>query len=437
MASLLTDQRNGRFIVEAELPNRKRMRLYLGNTPEKTALSVKLRIEHLVAAMLMNAPIDPDSARWVASIDDKLHERIASFGLVRPRVTLQLKQWLTQYLSSRASELKPGSMCKLEQTRDKLIAFFGGSKQLRAITRSDAQSWREWLKAQKLSEATIKTHSGNAKSIMNAAVDLEAIERNPFTKLASGATARKNPAHVTPGDLERVIDACPSTVWKLLFAVAGYLGLRIFSECERLTWDCVDVERSRLRVESPKTERHAGGELRYVPIPPRVMNLILLRYDEMANDERILIPIRENGGSRRKARLIIKAAKVQPWPNLWQTLRASSERNMLNTGIPAYAAAMFHGHSLQTSSKHYANMVPDEIFERVSNGGNPAGDIAGEKALSLAGNAGKSEEMQGTQKTDKPRSCKHLPAKHAVSVKGGRGDLNPRPSGSQPDALTN
>ena len=387
--------------------------------------------------MQMKAPIDPNSARWVASIDDKLHERIAQFGLVRPRVTMQLKPWLTHYLFSRAGDLKPGSIRKLEQTRDKLIGFFGESKQLRAITRSDAQGWREWLKSQKLSEASIKTHCGNAKSIMNAAVDLEAIERDPFTKLASGSTARKNNAHVSPGDLERVIDACPSTVWKLLFAVAGYLGLRIFSESERLTWDCVDVERSRLRVESPKTERHAGGESRHVPIPAHVMNLILLRYDEMSEDERILIPIRENGGSRRKARLIIKAAKVQPWPNLWQTLRASSERNMLNTGIPPYAAAMFHGHSLQTSGKHYANMVPDEIFERVSNRHNSAGDIAGEKAHSFAGNGGLSEETHGSHKTDKPRSRKHLLAKHAVSVKGGRGDSNPRPSGSQPDALTN
>ncbi len=327
--------------------------------------------------MQMKAPIDPDSARWLANIDDAMHERLAYFGLVRPRVTLQLKPWLTQYLASRAGHLKPGSMCKLEQTRDKLIAFFAEDKQLRTITPSDAQDWRTWLKSQKLSEATIKTHCGNAKTIMNAAVDLEAIERDPFNKLASGATARKHPAHVSPGDLERIIDASPTTVWKLQFAVAGYLGLRIFSESERLTWDCVDVERSWLRVESPKTERHVGGESRIVPIPPRVMDLILRRYDEMAEDERTLIPIKENGGSRRKARMIIKAAKVQPWANLWQTLRASSERNMLNAGMPDYAAAIFHGHSLLTSRKHYANMVPDEIFARVSNGVKKAGGESG------------------------------------------------------------
>jgi len=440
MASLIErkyEKEPSRWMIEAYLPSGKRLRLSLGSMAKSIAETAKFRIQHLIAAMQLNAPLDPDSIRWLSTIDDFLHDRLAHFGLVRPRVTLQLGDWFTRYLADLPRTFKPGSRRKLEQTQAKLLAHFTESKQLRAITHDDAAAWRRSLEEQKLSEATIRTHCGNARTIMNRAVKRDHIERNAFADLPCGSTARKNPAHVSAADIQRIIDACPTTSWKLLFAVAGYLGVRVPSEYVRLTWDCVDVERSRLRVDSPKTEAHAGGESRIVPLPPYVMSLIQQRYDEMANGERLLIPIKPCGGMRRKALKIIKAAKFQQWPNLWQTLRASCERNMMICGVPDFAVHLILGHSPTVSRKHYANMVPDQVMMAITNGSFDAGQNPGWKALETAGNDLHGEETQGSHKTDKPRSRKHLPAKHAVSVKGGRGDSNPRPSGSQPDALTN
>ena len=92
--------------------------------------------------------------------------------------------------------------------------------------------------------------------------------------------------------------------------------------------------------------------------------------------------------------------------------------------IPLHAQAGMHEQWELTITRHNTNMAPDDIMERVSNGVINVGWNPGWKALETAGNVVQGEETQGSHKTDKPRDCKHLPAKHAVSVKGGRGDLN-------------
>ena len=81
------------------------------------------------------------------------------------------------------------------------------------------------------------------------------IDDNPFGSLKSGPTPSRYSRYVTPGEIERVIDACPDAEWRLLFGLARYAGLRIPSESHGLTWSDVDFDRGRLTVRSPKTER--------------------------------------------------------------------------------------------------------------------------------------------------------------------------------------
>lgn len=104
------------------------------------------------------------------------------------------------------------------------------------------------MKAAGLSEAAVKTHCGNVKTIMR--------------------------------EREAVIGACPDAEWALLFGLARYAGLRVPSETHRLTWADVSFDRARLTVHSPKTEHHEGHERRIVPIDPRLMKLLQDRFAE-------------------------------------------------------------------------------------------------------------------------------------------------------------
>jgi len=58
--------------------------------------------------------------------------------------------------------------------------------------------------------------------------------------------------------IEKLLEACPDTEWRLIIALARCGGLRIPSEALALTWAGIDWAHGRFRVRSPKTEHHEG-----------------------------------------------------------------------------------------------------------------------------------------------------------------------------------
>lgn len=237
-------------------------------------------------------------------------------GLLPDREDATLGGAITAYLEAREGELKPESLRKLRQTEAKLLACFDPGTPLRKLNAADATSWRASLREQGLSEVAIKTHSGNAKSLLAEAVRRKLIEDNPFAALKSGPTPSGYTRYVTPEEMEAVIGVCPDAQWRLLFGLARYAGLRIPSESHRLTWADVDFDRARLTVRSPKTERYAGHERRVVPITPRLMTLLQERFEEAGDGEHPLVMVGSTGAVIRRVRKLCTQAGVQPWERL-------------------------------------------------------------------------------------------------------------------------
>ena len=211
----------------------------------------------------------------------------------------------------------------------------------------------------------IRTHCGNVKTILAEAVRRKVIDANPFGAEPAGAMPSKYSRYVTPDEIERVINACPDDEWRLLFGLARYAGPCIPSELHLLTWGDVDFDRGRLTVRSPKTERCKGHEHRVVPITPRLMELLQPRFDTCPRGEHRLVSINGKGTLIRPVRRIWARAGVGPWQHLWQTLRASCEKEWAMT-FPQYTVSKCIRHSITTSGRHDMNAVPDEIFDRAS-----------------------------------------------------------------------
>ena len=240
--------------------------------------------------------------------------------------------------------------------------------------------------------------------------------------------------YVTPVEIDRVIEACPDAQWRLLFGLARYGGLRIPSESHLLTWADVDWERGRLTVRSPKTEHHIGHDQRIVPIMPKLMPMLQDRFDECEDGQQHLVTLTGKGAIIRQVRIIWKLSGVEPWARLWQTLRQSCEKEWAMT-FPQYAVSKWIGHSITVSGRHYANDVPDELF-------NQAVMLAGSQTISKAvhnpvqqpaepGRNG-SQRRRTAVERDLPNSarCENL-RENAVSLnmasKWSRGESNPRP----------
>jgi integrase len=331
----------------------------------------KVRVEDLAAAALHGHSPTDDTSRWLSSLEDRLYAKLAAVGLAPERQSATIGTLVERYIAERKDDLKPESTRKLRQTETKLLAFFDKDKSLRKITTEDATAWRRSLKDLGLSEAAIRTHCGNVKTMLGEAKRRKVIDTNPFDTLKSGPTPSKYTRYITPDEIQRVIDACPDAEWRLLFGLARYAGLRIPSESHRLTWADVDFERARLTVHSPKTERWEGHDQRVVPITPKLMTLLRERFETMPEGETPLVTIGGKGAVIRRVRRIWAKASVEPWARLWQTLRSSCEKEWAMT-FPQFAVSRWIGHSITISGKHYANAVPDELFERAAKTPRPA-----------------------------------------------------------------
>jgi len=364
MACVCNDA-NGRRRIQFVGADGKRKTVRLGKVSAKQADAFKVRLEQLVAAKLTcHAPAD-ETSRWLAVLDNTMCARLAAVGLIKPRVSMALEKWLDGYLDERAGDLKPSSLRRLRDTRNRLLACFKPTMPLRELTEQDAADWRAQLVADGLSEASIKTLSGNAKTMLQEAVRRKLIPENPFRHLKSGPTPSQYERYVTPDEIERIIEACPNAEWRLLFGLTRFAGLRLPSETHQLTWADVDWQRGRLHVRSPKTERYRGKESRTVPIVPRLMQLLQDRFDECREGEQRLVCIRGQGAIMRHVRAIWARAGVEPWERLWQVLRQSCEQEMAMT-FPQYAVSKWLGHSITVSGRHYTNTVPNELYNKAA-----------------------------------------------------------------------
>jgi len=386
MASITTRNNGSRFISFTDVDG-KLWTLTLGKVPKRYAESVKVKVEDLVASTITgHAPRD-DTARWLTILDHRMITKLARVGLTQTRVRTTLKGWLELYLTERKDDLKPESLRKLVQTKMKLLAFFDAGCELHKITMQQATDWRLYLKGLKLSEAAVKTHCGNTKTIITEAVRRKLIEENPFGLLKSGSTPSRYSRYVTPEEIERIIDACPNAEWRLLFGLARFAGLRIPSESHLLTWADVDWERCRFLIRSPKTEHHDGHGQRLVPITPKLLAILQDRFDECDEGESLLVTLNLSGAAQRKIKRICQRAKVERWERLWQTLRQSCEKEWAMDS-PQYAVSNWIGHSITVSGRHYVNAVPDELFDKVAGlrGSNQAQRNAHQKAPEMSGN---------------------------------------------------
>ncbi len=398
MASIISEPA-GRKRIQFFNGDGQRKSVRLGKATMKQAEAIKLRIEHLVLGQ-----VDPETTRWLESCSDRLHAKIAKTGLVKPRESTLLGPWLDRYIQSRKGDLKDGCITNLELTRTKLLAFFKQDTPLRAITANEASEWRQWLLSgdpvagrKRLSEASARHHCGNAKGFFSEACRRGLIFRSPFEHLSSGSTPAKNDRYVTPEEADRIIENCPDMRFKLLFALARYAGLRTPSETHILTWSDVDWINRKLNVRSPKTEHHEGHERRWVPIMPKLMQLLEKSYDPSPESPDRIVTLRPCGYQNRTMIAYIKRAEVQPWKRLWQTLRSSCEKEWAMK-FPQFAVSKWIGHSITVSGKHYANHVPEELMKEAAADPLPLG-ATGFEPRSKANQEGESVVQPAVQHT--------------------------------------
>lgn len=353
---------NGFRTIQFVGSDRKRRTLRLGKVSQRQAEGVRVRVEHLVSASITRSAPDAETARWVASLDDAMHAKMAAVGLIAPRDRVEVGAFVEAYIQSR-HDTKPRTEILYRETLANLVEFFGESKPMRDVTPGDADAYRLFLLGKGLAENTVRRRLGRAKQFFTAALRRRLIESNPFAdqKCAVG----NNPARmrfITREEIEQVLEVCPDDDWRLIVALARFGGLRTPSETLSLRWSDVDWERERMIVRSPKTEHLEGKDCRAVPLFPELRPYLDAAFDR-AEDGAEFVVQRFQGHTNLGVpfRKIIVRAGITPWPKLFQNLRATRETELAET-FPMHVVCSWIGNSQPVAAKHYLQ-VTDEHFK--------------------------------------------------------------------------
>ncbi len=424
MASISRES-NGRRIIQFVAGDGKRKSIRLGKVPQRAAEAVKVRVEHLVAASITAHAVDDETARWLAGLDDTLRDKLAAVSLVPEREAATLGAFLSRYIALR-SDVKSSTVITYRNVERNLIAHFGADKSLREITPGDADEWRLSLIKQGLADNTVRRRSGKAKQFFKAAQRRNLIASNPFAELV--AATRGNPKRayfVTRDEAQKVLEACPDGEWRLIFALSRYAGLRCPSEHLGLRWVDVDWAESRMTVHSPKTEHHEGGASRVVPIFPELRPHLLDAF-ERADDgaEHVITRYRDtNANLRTQLTKIIRRAGLEPWPRLFNNLRATRETELAERW-PMHVVCAWIGNSPAVAAKHYLQ-VTDDHFERAAQPGEAVQNPVQQSPV-----RSRVEPQHATAASGNPENCVHLqdnaaPCEHGAD--GGMGDTGLEP----------
>jgi len=380
MASIAKDPGGQRRLLFVG-PDKKRRTIRLGKVSQRMAEAVKFRVEQLLAAKLTGHAIDADTARWVANLPDALADKLARVGLIlkrEPETSTTLGVFLAEYFERR-TDVKRSTILNWRHTRRCLLRFFGEERGLESITAGEAKDWERWLRSPKarenayaetpaesgLAANTVRKRVSNAKQFFADAVSRDLIVRNQFAGLkGSVGSNRARDYFITCEEAGKVLDACPDNEWRLIFALSRFGGLRCPSEHLALTWADVDWGRERIRVRSPKTEHHEGGASRWMPLFPELKPYLEEAWEQAQPGSEFVIARYRNANTNLRTTLnkIIRRAGLEPWPKLFQNLRATRETELAQS-FPIHVVCAWIGNSQAIATKHYLQVTDDHYLE--------------------------------------------------------------------------
>ncbi len=377
MAGVQRDEK-GPFI-QFTGPDKVRRKLRLTGFADRKAERYAEKINALNRHAKYGMPLDDDLSSWIRSLQDKdgsIATKLVEYGLL-PRqnpasriVIPTLGAFLTAYINGR-SDVKGATNNNYRQTERNLLAFFDADRLIDTITAGDADEFRLWqlrptvkgeadkLKSgEGLADNTVRRRCSIAGQFFQAAVRKGLIKSNPFEGVGGVVRSNKERMYfVTATEAVKVLEACPDNETRLFFALSRYGGLRTPSEHNRLRWDDVDWARNKFLVHSPKTERHIGGESRWVPIFPELRPYLQKAWDEAPDGaEFVLSKYRNQVNLRTRFRKIIKRAGLTVWEKLFQNLR-STRQTELAAVYPLHKVCSWLGNKAAIAQEHYLQVT--------------------------------------------------------------------------------
>ncbi|PHQ35606.1 tyrosine-type recombinase/integrase [Rhodopirellula bahusiensis] len=347
----------------------KRTTLRLGVVSKSVANDFGQRIDEILECNKYQTDLSPKLYSWLSKLEDETYDLLVRAGLLAARQasTLpRLKVFLDDYRElkkgggGRSGGWKPGTSNNRKQSADDLVRYFGEDKALHEISAGDAEDWFQWMqkpapKGRGLSAATASKKLKDARQFFRYAVKKKLIDENPFEDLR--IPTQDNPdrlVEVTRETVQKLIDAFDDPEFKLVLALARFAGLRVPSEVSCLTWDDIDFDEETMRVFASKTEHHSRGGHRICPLLPELVPYLqAVRPADAKHDDFVFRQLRGPKLNLRTPLLRkIESLKMEPWPKLFQNLRANALTDLAEEH-PIHKVCRWLGNTVDVAMRHY------------------------------------------------------------------------------------
>src|SRR5262245_1563127 len=142
MASIAREKNGHRRILFFDADD-KRKTIRVGRVPQRSAETIRFRVEQLAIAKRTGQALEVDTVNWVASLDLAMARKLARVGLIPDReakTVTMLGDFLTTYLDSRA-DLKSATKIVRRQVIQDLNGYFGQDRDVQSVTPGDADDF--------------------------------------------------------------------------------------------------------------------------------------------------------------------------------------------------------------------------------------------------------------------------------------------------------
>ena len=420
----------------------KRRECSLGKINKKAAETLKSYFDSVAQSVALNEVLDANTQKWLSNQNDTIKKKLTRLGLLSQRATIptSISGFTNWYIEQHKP--KKESRRKLKNAGAKLIDF-SGDIQLREVTRGMAERYYKWMvEEKKLSEGHSRRTIGYAKQLFLAAVEEKLLEEEPFKKLSARVRSDKERQfYIDTATASKILEACPSNVWRLRFALLRWQGLRCPSEMNSLSWTNVKIDENKMSVKDAK-RKHYGPEkaIRVPAIMPEVLPYLEQQFNDAPEGQEFVLPKLSHKNYTKVMLRILNNAGVKPWPKLFNNLRASGITDALDHH-PSHVVNEWFGNSEAISREHY-RMVTDDHYakaaQRASVISHESPQIFPQPASAKAETSDKDDGKDAPDRSgnEKIRQSTEIPATTGFT-KWAMRDSNPRPPRCKRGALAN
>ena len=321
----------------------------------------KSKAQHVVHCIQSGLAMSPHIANWLSIQSDANVAKLRRLGIELERDRLekyQLSQVVSHFLSEKSTEVGDRSMQKYEANAQRLLDYFGKSKDVRSIEVKDAKQFVQYLIADEglAGDSSAARATGYANSFFVSAVHRKLVTDNPFFKLAKTVQPNEDKHHyICPEQTKRLWSVIDNDEDRVRFVLLRYLGLRSPSEMNELRSTDFNFRTHKVQIRSPKLVKYRTYK-RHCPFNnPNALPVIEKYYrdNHRNNDYDAFLPTISHEQLSERVAKWISDADLDQWPSLLTNFRRSAITDAADTGVAVATVAEWFGNSEKIAKRHY------------------------------------------------------------------------------------